>query len=94
MQLSLSATIEIATWRKWGIEKSEAYQFALLLEGGIIEDRLFIFSEGDSEETKTVFYEMRAGTNSHFKRLQAEYEKNDISAGFVKHLKAKFKSLF
>lgn len=85
---------KVKTWRNWGIDKSDAYQFALLMEGGIIEDRFFQPCEGDSEVAKEILYEMKAGCNTHFQRLREEYQKNDPSAGFFKHLRAKFRSLF
>ena len=48
----------------------------------------------DSSLARDILYEMRSGTNTHFHRLREEYERHDMSAGFFKHVKAKFKSLF
>jgi hypothetical protein len=85
---------KIAMWRRDGVSKTDAYEYAMLLEGGMVEDRLFASCEEDSPLAQSILYEMQSGTNNHFHRIRKEYEENDMSVGFFKHVKAKFKSLF
>lgn len=90
---SLNALQEqIKTWYREGVGIKEAFEYALLLEGGMVEDAIFCAQEGDSEITTQILWEMHSGTNNHFERLREEYEKHSFSAGFIKHLAATFKS--
>ena len=88
--LSLQKRIEV--WNRDGVAIKEAFEYALLLEGGMIEDAIFEPHEGDSELASQILWEMRTGTNDHFSRLREEYEKHSYGAGFIRHLRATFKS--
>lgn len=82
----------IKGWNRDGVAIKEAFEYALLLEGGMIEDAIFGPQEGDSDLTTRILLEMQSGTNDHFSRLREEYEKHSYGAGFIKHLAATFKS--
>ena len=79
------------SWSSWGVTPQYAFNFALMLEGSLIEHQVLVPVDGDSCYATSVLNSLRRHTEEHVLRLQEEARKYANRNWFAR-LISKFKS--